>query len=238
MKYVTGMIYGILLATVLISCNNDIISSAFINESSFTESQNGWVVSAVDYDTLAGRDSLKLSSQIASFPSPLPLEGKALLIRSTNIDSSLFTFITKKIIGLQTGQSYAINLEADLILRYPQDDSLDFITTSDTRIFLKAAVANVGPEISVIDAKTHLNLDKGKLGESGDDFIVLTDQVFPNNIVYKSHSIKSTGNILTTKPDANGNIWVYLGTETAFKGQTQVYYDRIKITIEAIEQND
>src|SRR5690606_10487248 len=113
MKKAKGLIYVFLLSAGIYSCNYDIISSSYINESSFTESAGGWLVNVVDYDTATGKDSLKVSAQVASFPSPLSTSGKALLVRSSNYGPSLFTFLTKQITGLEPDRPYAFQVETD-----------------------------------------------------------------------------------------------------------------------------
>lgn len=238
MNSVTGRLLCVILAVGIFACKNDIISSSIINESAFTESQSGWQLNVVDYDTLTGRDSLKLNSQIASFPSPLPTSGKALMVRSNNYGPSLFTFLTKKITGLQPGQTYAFHLEADLITRYPKNDSAIFVVSPESTLFLKAAVTNNQPQVKLNGAKVGLNLDKGTFGQPGNDFMLISESSFPTDTVYTIKQFKNTDDSFILTPDSEGNVWVCIGTETAFKGQTQVYYDQIKINIQARDSND
>jgi hypothetical protein len=238
MRAVTGIIFGVMLGIGLLSCNNDIISNSLINESSFTESQSGWQINVADYDTVIGKDSLKLTSQIAAFPSPLPISGKALLVRSNNYGPSLFTFLTKKITGLQPEQTYSVQLEADLITRFPRNDSAVFVVSPETALFLKSAVTNQAPEVKVNGSKIVLNLDKGALGLPGKDFKMLSENTFPTDTVYSMKQFKTANDFFTVTPDEQGNIWICIGTETAFKGQTVVYYERIKINIKEKETND
>lgn len=218
----------------LIACNDTVIDGALVNESSFNESASGWETGLTDFDTTTTLSSFALSGRVSAYPSPLPATGKGLLVSSTNQRDTLFTFITKKITGLNPASSYSIRLATTVIARLPQDDSLQFINNPTTKLYIKGAVSNQPPLNFLVGSKARLNLHTGLLGSDGRDFKLLIPQALPLTEVYQTYPVPSEGGTFRIVPNQQGEIWVTLGSQTEFKGITKLYYDDIKITIETI----
>jgi hypothetical protein len=81
-------------------------------------------------------------------------------------------------------------------------------------------------------------LDKGQQSQSGADAIVLGDvsngrEDSEYALVKRTNSDKP----FTVKANAQGEIWLFVGTDSGYEGLTVLYYDRIKVTITEQQTN-
>jgi len=98
---------------------------------------------------------------------------------------------------------------------------------------LKAGASEIEPVKNVQGDNYVLNIDKGNQSEGGTNAIVLGDISIPSTVaeytlITRNNASPSTEPFIA-KSNANGDLWVLVGTDSGFEGTTTVYYTKVMI---------
>jgi hypothetical protein len=76
-----------------------------------------------------------------------------------------------------------------------------------------------------------MNIDKGNQSTGGADMQVIGD--FANGTSENIYVLKklATSTPLMVEADAEGGIWIIVGTDSGFEATTTIYYDTIRIRV-------
>ena len=82
-----------------------------------------------------------------------------------------------------------------------------------------------------------INLDKGNQARDGADMINLGNIAHPvlagpAGEEYMIKRLDNTENALQTISDADGRLWVIIGTDSGFEGLTTLYYGTVSVVLE------
>ncbi|QHW00717.1 hypothetical protein [Spirosoma endbachense] len=215
------------------ACNKDDISSqpGLPYQSNLQRDQDGWVADIVDYG-VAQDTTMRFKSGWKSLPSPLDTTRKSLMLESMNRSDDAFMFLKKKVTGLQPNKDYSLVFDIELASKYPTN-SIGIGGSPGGSVYLKAGASAVEPVKEKKDDFYSLNIDKGAQNDNGKDAILLgnvgigDDEPDAYKLITRSNADKP----FTARSNANGELWLLVGTDSGFEGLTTLYYSQIKVTV-------
>ena len=223
-----------LTALIGFSCQNEpdnppTPSTGVLLNESFATGANGWEGNFTDYQT--PQDSLmKFTFEHTGLPKPLNETQKALRLYGENRSDDLFMFVRRRLTNLTPNKEYKLLFEVELATLHPAG-SIGIGGSPATSVFLKAGASATKPEKTKTGDAYGLNLDKGNQAEGGKDMVVIGDMA--NGKTTEEYTLiqrSNAGKPFTVKTDANGEVWLILGTDSGFEGNQSIYYTRIKVT--------
>lgn len=217
----------------LSSCNTEDISSepGLPYQSNFQNDKDGWTADIVDYGV--EQDSImEFKSAWTALPAPLDTTKKSLLLESMNRSDDAFMFLKKKVTGLQPNKDYSLVFDIELASKYPTN-SMGIGGSPGSSVWVKAGATPVEPVKEKKDNFYSLNIDKGAQNNDGKDAIILgnvgvgDDDDETYQLITRSNADKP----FTARSNANGELWLIVGTDSGFEGLTTLYYSQIKVTV-------
>lgn len=203
----------------------------------FESGTKGWEAVFGSYPE-GDEEFYELASGIESLPSPLDQGKKSFMLSGNNHSDALRMFLVKQISGFTPGAAYESDITLKLASKYPQG-SVGIGGSPGGAVHLVAYVSANGYEkkytgnteepgyFDIVikkdgdDNKAQSEAELGTVGIDGDEF------------AYKLIERKNN-EPLTCKADAQGSIWVIVGTWSGFEGITTLYYDEIKLKFRKI----
>lgn len=197
----------------------------------FTEDTQGWQGGFADYPN-GEEDFYELDFSHATLPAPLDQKDGAIMQKGNNHSDDLFMFIKRHISGLTPNSNYKVNFDIEFATD-AADGSVGVGGSPAESVVLKVGAVLEEPE-SIPDQDNFLlmNLDKGNQSVGGDDMIVLGDMSNGSSeFVYKLKRLTNNRPI-EIESNAQGNLWLIIGTDSGFEGTTTIYYNKISVNIE------
>lgn len=231
-KYITWV--SLAIAGMLFSCNDDKLNAITIVDSAFQTGTDGWTAQFSEYSTTTDSISLQMQAGRARLPIGLDTTKYAFRIQAQNGSDDMFMYLKKKVTGFIPNQNYSVTFEMDLGTQYPEN-SLGAGGSPGSSVYLKAGAVATEPNRKLEDKFYHFNLDKGQQSESGKDAVLLGN--VSNGVdqtIYKLVRRSNLDKPINIKANAQGEIWLFVGSDSGFEGLTVLYYDHIRVTI--IEQ--
>ncbi|KFE68112.1 hypothetical protein [Hyalangium minutum] len=203
----------------------------------FDPDQSNWTGGYSDF--AAGQDPQNIHFILRRDTTPVGTDRQsgAMFVSSTNVSDDLFTFITQQVSRLKPNTPYALTFEVELASNAPRRcPSVNGSPGED--VFLKVGASLVQPA-AVTDTNTQqvrLNVDKGNQSVGGENAQTLgdiaTDSEQCFNTPYRIITRDNVGNPLRITTDANGRLWLFVGTDSEYFGTTELYYDVIHVVLE------
>jgi len=203
--------------------------SVFSVHSDLNNGPDGWEVDFTGYPA-SWEDSVayELRHEYTSLPDNL--SGKGLMVSGKNVNGHLFMFIKNKVTGLAADTDYSLVFE----VRAASNAS----TTSDDYgspggdVFLKAGASPTEPMKIIENGTCELNLDKGLTANTTGTNMIILGNIAANpatsyNYIERSNTSYNAPFIART--DANGELWLVIGTDSAYNGTTTIYYSQIDV---------
>lgn len=198
-------------------------------QSSFQRDQDGWVAGIADYST-AQEESMQFKSGWKGLPAPLDTTRKSLMLASMNRSDDAFMFIKKKLTGLQPNQTYSLVFDIELASQYPAN-SIGIGGSPGGSVFLKAGASPVEPVKVLTDDFYTLTIDKGAQNNEGKEALLLGNiAIDTDSEGYQLIKRTNADRPLTARTNANGELWLVVGTDSGFEGLTTLYYSQINVT--------
>lgn len=225
-------VMSVLLGVSLWSCNQDEdVSAVKTVESSFEGTTDEWTAGFADYGQDQDSTIFEFDSGVAALPAPLDTTKKALRMQSHNRSDDVFMFLKKKVSGLNPERTYKVTYEIDLATNYFAG-SVGIGGSPAESVYLKAGASPDEPVVKLVNGFYEVTIDKGQQAEGGTEMVLLGNvSNGQDSTVYKLVERSNADAPVSVKPDANGDIWLCVGTDSGFEGLTVLYYDRIKVTI-------
>lgn len=219
---------------LLQGCNSDINfntpDQAITFNYDFESGAQGWTAGFSDYPSDADDLSIyELASGVMALPADTSKH--AFYIAGHNRSDDLFMFIKTKVTGLQASTPYIASIKIDM-LSNKGEDCFGIGGSPGSSVYMKFGFADVEPQ----QADYYLNVDKGNQQPGGANANTLGDIVVSGEECeidgFKAKVISSTNeNHLELTSDADGSIWLFVGSDSGFEGLTQLYYDKLSITM-------
>jgi hypothetical protein len=199
----------------------------------FLSDAEGWTAGFADYPNEPGVDSTyALQFSFATLPAPLNIFDGALKQSGINRSDDLFMYVKRKISGLEPDTFYDATIEIEIATNAP-DGAVGVGGAPGESVFIKAGATTMEP-MKVLDSTSNhyrLNIDKGNQMTDGNDMKLIGN--FANGTDSTAYQLKilKTINPIRVKSNANGEIWIVVGTDSGFEGKTTIYYNRISVNV-------
>ncbi|WP_266368910.1 hypothetical protein [Tellurirhabdus rosea] len=208
---------------------NPVDSKTLVN-SEFRNSAESWSGDFADYDEQQ-KDIMEFSFKHDFLPAPLDRSKKALMITGHNRSDDMFMFVKRKVTGLQPNTTYRLIFEVELASQYPED-GIGIGGSPGGSVYLKAGASATEPAKVKKGTFFDFNLDKGNQAVGGRDAVLLGNVGIPgSDYSYKLIQRKNSEQGFAVTTNAQGELWLFVGTDSGFEGQTTLYYNRIKVTV-------
>jgi hypothetical protein len=196
----------------------------------FDSDSEGWSGEFSDYPE-GEEDFYELDFAQAALPAELG-DGGGLRLGGDNHSDDLFMYLSHRLDGLKPSASYALDVEVDIGTNAPSDCG-GIGGSPGPSVHFKIGASAREPESSV-DSQgiLRLNLDKGNQSTDGADLKRVGDigntLVCPDPL-YQRKTLELSDFAVTAAAD--GSLWLVVGTDSGFEGETILYYDRISVTL-------
>ena len=230
MKRFVALILTFLLTTSCSSSGGD--SQVFLFLFDFEDNSESWVAGFADLPADFDEDLYMLESDHRTLPEPLA--GSGLFIQGTNRSDDLFMFFKRQIEGLSPNTNYSIIFNVEFATE-AETGSVGIGGSPGDSVYVKVGATAIEPDVVVDELnQLRMNIDKANQSQSGEDMIVIgnvgSDRIEnPGDWV-----LKELGNDVGTfsaTSDAEGRIWLIVGTDSGFEGQTRLYYSNIEVEL-------
>jgi hypothetical protein len=196
----------------------------------FDSDSEGWSGQFSDYPE-GEEDFYELDFAQAALPAELG-DGGGLRLGGDNHSDDLFMYLSYRLDGLKPSASYTLDVEVDIGTNAPTDCG-GIGGSPGPSVHFKIGASAREPESSA-DSQgiLRLNLDKGNQATDGADLKRVGDVgntlVCPDPL-YQRKTLELSDFAVTTAAD--GSLWLLVGTDSGFEGETILYYDKISATL-------
>lgn len=204
----------------------------------FDDGPQGWVADVSDY-SVPEAEIIDFDAGIEELPDEIAA-GQGYLVTSSNRSDDLFVFLKRQLgaaDGLVANQAYTLSFAVRIASNAPSG-CFGVGGAPGEGLYVKVGGATIEPEPLAPDENEYiaLSVDKGVQSQGGPAATVIGDIANgdecddPTNAPYVS--IVRTGEHTELVPtDANANLWLLVGTDSAFEGITTMYYQSITVTL-------
>ncbi|WP_422928130.1 dockerin type I domain-containing protein [Singulisphaera sp. PoT] len=203
----------------------------------FAQGSQGWESGFADLPANPN-SSYELDSGIRPLPSGVGT-GTGYLLQGHNRSDDLFMFMKRKLgasDGVVANQSYTVKFTIKFASNAPSG-AFGIGGAPGEAVVLKAGAGPVEPRaVPQGNGNVRLNLDKGDQSVGGKDLSVVgniangDDPVASGPQPYRSLTEEHT-HTFSAKADANGNLWLVVGTDSGYEGLTALYYQQISVQL-------
>ncbi len=189
----------------------------------FAVNTEGWQGGFSDY--APGQEAaMQLRYGFTRLPAPLDESDGAVVLSGINISDDLFMYMKNKITGLDANTTYNLNFSVQFASNAPAG------SLAGEGVYLKVGASNIEPQ-SVPDASGRytMNIDKGNQAAGGQHMRVIGNVSNDSNSTDYRLKRLSTGTPFKLRTDENGSLWVIVGTDSAYDGQTTIFYNQVDI---------
>ncbi len=197
---------------------------------SFSQDNNQWVGGFCDYP-IDQELFYELEWGWANVPE---MNTKGMFLSGNNHSDDLFMFIKRRITGLKPNTVYDLTFTVDAVLNVPLGHNVGIGGSPGGSVYFKVGAAPIEPQKIRMNNYYFLNVDKGNQSQGGKNAIVVgtlqrtasTDQFYPKQF-------KNTAP-LSMMTDAEGKLWLFLGTDSGYEGSTTFYITKVSVSLSEI----
>ena len=202
-------------------------------EFTFDTDVEGWTSGFADLPADFNQEIYELDSGFRELPEGLA--GNGFYIQGHNRSDDLFMYLKRQVHGLRPSTGYQVTVEIDLATNVP-GGLIGIGGSPGESVYVKAGASAIEPSQEE-DSSGWLrsNIDKGNQANGGTEMVVIGNVSHPDVVgdEYKIKTLTNEGSPLSVTTDANGGVWLIVGTDSGFEGLTRLYYSRISYTFEA-----
>ena len=214
---------GLIMSIYIVACKNaaDPLPITFF-DSTFQEGMDDWTGDVAYYRS--GQDSaVGFNVSLADIPARTDSTLRGLRVQGTNVGDSLFWFIKRKITGLDPSLTYKVAYRINLSTSYP-----DTAGSSGRITYIKAGASTEEPKKVLNNGIYNVSVRKGAYGKNGTEMLLLGNVGNRiDSVAYRSIVRDNANLAVEVKPNAAGEIWLCVGTESTYKGNILLFFDRI-----------
>ena len=203
-------------------------------DQNFNTSTADWIGGFADYPEGVEED-WGFSVTHSALPAPLDTTHKAVRVSGNNHSDDLFMYLTKKVNMPKANQLYKGTFEVEFATDAPEE-SFGVGGSPAHSVYVGVGLTSVEPKKSLDPADGHYRMNISKINQSqdGEDMKVIGD-ISNGKSDAEYTLVKRTGEF-TGKTDADGNLWIIVGTDSAFEATTTLFYTNIKVELTAVTQ--
>lgn len=200
-------------------------------EFNFRSGSEGWTAGFADLPLDYRQDIFELGFAHADLPAHLGAGRRALLLSGHNRSDDLFMFIKRRFDGLQPGTTYRVDFDVEIASNAPAS-FFGIGGAPGLSVYVKAGATTQEPLAVPQAGYLRMNIDKGDQSQEGRDTFNIGDISIPGDeAVYRLKRLDNRGRPFEAGTDAQGSLWVIIGTDSGFEGKTDLYYSQIRLTI-------
>lgn len=199
----------------------------------FSNGNDSWTGDFADYPVT---DSIFYELEFVRdhLPSPLNKNQFALKINGNNHSDGLFMFIKRKISGLKPNTIYKLLIDVTFASKAPTN-STGVGGSPGEGVTMKAGGTIVEPVKLISNGYYKMNINKGDQSRSGTDMDTIGNVgVSDTTTVFTLINRNNSSHLFTITSNANGEVWVCIGTDSGFEATTTLYYKLINLTFTSI----
>lgn len=210
----------------------------------FRNGSLGWQGGFADYSTSADDSAYALRAEIRNLPPELGVNGTGFYFQGTNLSDDLFMFMKRRLgpsDGIVAGQAYW--LDFTVVLASNAQNCGGAGGTPGTGVSVKVGGLPAEPRALLGQPRflpvvgflrdVRMNLDKFNQAQSGIHASVAGNlwNGLPCNLNSQPYvSIQRVHrHIAPVLANADGELWLLIGTDSGFEGQTAIYYQSIDV---------
>ena len=152
------------------------------------------------------------------------------MLSGKNLNEDLFMYLKKQITGLKPNTEYTITFNIEI----SSDLNSEVIAESGSSesVYLKAGASQLEPKTLVASGYYIMNIDKGNQSIPGADMTTLGEVIIPLNstgytIINRSNTMANSR--YKAQSNADGELWLIMGTDSGFQGTTRLYYTKVNV---------
>ncbi len=209
----------------------------------FDEDAEGWTGDFTDLPADYDEEMYALEFAYSVLPEELDKDSGSLMLTGSNRSDDLFMYVKRQLTaadGIEPDTLYRIYFEVEFATDAPAG-AVGVGGPPGEAVWVKVGAAGEEPvPVEVVEADVNylvLNVDKGRQNEDGDNAVRIGDvaKVTCEEFgVYEMKTLDNTDHPLHISSDADGNLWVFVGTDSGFEGTTTLYYHRIEVHLEKV----
>lgn len=196
----------------------------------FEDGVQGWTAGMSDFNVDWDPEKMEFAFAHTSLPAEVNANGNSLMISGRNLSDDLFLFIKKEITGLKANHTYSIDFVVEFASQYPEE-SVGIGGSPGSSVYLKAGGATTEPQVIEEEGMWQMNIDKGNQSQGGNNMKVIGTVGIPGEEFKYTLINRKNDNPIQVTTDANGTLWVIIGTDSGFESTTTIYYNTISIKL-------
>ena len=234
---------SLLLLAACAAINDTAPSDELSLEYDFSDSAHGWTGDFTDVPVDYDEDLYQLRFEHADRPDEVG-EGKALMLSGQNASDDLFMYVKKGLTpadGIQPDTLYRITFEVEFATDAPAG-AVGIGGPPGEAVWVKVGAAPVEPvPVAEPDMGTVyylLNVDKGRQNDDGEHAIRIGDVAKEHDDQFEVYELKTLDHRddpLEMTSDSEGNLWIFVGTDSGFEGRTTLYYTSIQVELVPVD---
>ncbi len=198
----------------------------------FGTDTQGWVGDFAEY-FVGAEASFNLSWGWANLPTPLPNNEKGIFLSGFNMSDDLTMFIKRQIRGLSPNTNYDLTFKITIETNIPPG-IIGIGGSPGEGVFFKVGASRREPikvpMQTVTGAIYRLNIDIGFQSQGGRNAIVIGNlanpAVNPLDPTFEPKILTNT-KPFRARTDAQGRLWLFVGTDSGFEGSTLYYITKV-----------
>lgn len=210
-------------------------------EFTFPNSTHGWVGEFADYPVdeegffELGWGWENLPVEICTSKAHLT---KGLFLTGNNHSDDLFMFAKRQMDGLRPNTFYDLIFSILIESNVPSGIAVGIGGSPGRSVYFKVGASGEEPQKIAFNDYYLLNIDKGDQSNPGKNALVIGDLESPASDPFDSHYFfkqLSHEIPLRAQTDAQGRLWVFLGTDSGFEGTSKFYIAQVNLQLKEVE---
>lgn len=229
-------IIAVVTVLLALSCTNEneVDWTSKTIDHNFNSSTTDWIGGFADYPEGVEED-WGFSVTHSPLPSPLDTTKKGVRISGSNHSDDLFMYLTRKVSMPKPDQLYKGTFEVEFATN-AAEESVGVGGSPAHSIYVGIGLTSVEPKkvLDSTDGHYRMNISKIQQAGDGEDMKVIGD--VSNGKPESEYTLVTRTGEFTGKTDADGNLWIIVGTDSGFEAVTTLYYTRIKVELQAVTE--
>ncbi|QNL48409.1 hypothetical protein H8S90_16630 [Olivibacter sp. SDN3] len=216
------------MVLLVTSCqkDDDRTDGELIIRSEFSEGEDGWIADFAEYNG-DNVEIYELEEGITNLPEPLDTDQQAYRISGVNRSDDLFMYLKRQVTDLKPLTTYRITFTVEFASN-ARSGGVGVGGAPGESVGMGVGASFEEP-VSEPNDNNFYEMNIGKINQcctDGEDMVVIGD-VANGTEEYVYTMLSNTGEFVAQTDDA-GSIWVIVGTDSGFEGETALYYTSVE----------